>query len=155
MALFTLFGIVCGLIISTQGATIVNYLNYQACVYGNSGQQFQYDNQTKLIQLMNKVNDEEICAVSDNSSFPVGMTMCNPSDTTQQWVYTSNKFFQSVAHGTCLDVYQQQGPEVDEWTCKSPTDPTVANQQWFFNYSQIISENRIYGDFCLTSVPYK
>ena len=135
--------------------TILNYLNYQACVYGNIEQKFKYDNQTKLIQLITLVDNQQICAVSTGSSDPVGMTPCNPSELAQKWNYTSSQFFQSMAFGTCLDVYQQQGPEVDEWTCKSPSDPTATNQQWIFNGTQIISKVMIYGYFCLTSVPYQ
>lgn len=133
--------------------TILNYLNYQACVEGNTGQQFKYDNSTKLIQLLTLVDNKQLCAFATGSSWPVGMTPCNPSDTSQQWTYI-NKFFKSTLN-SCLDVYEQQGPEVDEYTCKSPNDPQVANQNWMINETQIISDVTTFGYFCLTSVPYQ
>ena len=157
MALFIVIGIYLSFISALSkrvgNDTILNYLNYQACVKGNTGQQFKYDNTTKLIQLITLVNNQQLCAFSTGSSFPVGMTPCNPSDTSQQWTY-EDKFFKSTLN-SCLDVYQQQGPEVDEYTCKAANDPTVANQNWMINGTQIISDIVIYGYFCLTSVPYK
>eukprot|EP01084_Bolivina_argentea_P240076 403409_1 len=89
------------------------------CSNDNKNQQWKYDNYTGLLQATAYGNTH--CVVADGSSNPVKTANCNSNDKNQRWIYKGEEFQSS--HNSCLDIFNEQGPTVDEWQCKASNDP--------------------------------
>ena len=83
--------------------------------------------------------NESLCVFSTGFSNPVGLKECNDDDISQEWVYNKG-LFESNVFETCLDVYMQAGPNIDEWLCKNVSASDAGNQLWTINGNQIVSQ---------------
>eukprot|EP01084_Bolivina_argentea_P179554 310262_1 len=114
------------------------------CRQQSPGQQWIYDSKTKLLK-----SDLNACVVSTGNSNPVRTVECNETNINQQWIYdTKNLTFKSVSFGSCLDIWHQTGPHIDEVTCI----PNAPYQQWIFNNTNgwfISVQNKT---MCLTEI---
>lgn len=71
------------------------------------------------------------------------MTTCSPGKSSQQWELQPSGHIASG--GTCLDVYNFQGPDVEYYSCKAPGD-SDANQVWILtSLGQLVSNTTAYA----------
>ena len=138
----TIFGV-----IHSYAANSTLYVYYEPCGQVTSEQKFTYDSTSGAIKYTS--TDGEFCAVATGNSDPVLLAPCDTSNTAQKWTFTSDGQFKS-SKGSCLDVKQNTGPDIDEWTCKASSDPTVANQEFAIG-SGIITSKGFNQAFCLTA----
>mmetsp|Transcript_37108 Transcript_37108/g.32805 ORF Transcript_37108/g.32805 Transcript_37108/m.32805 type:complete len:507 (+) Transcript_37108:15-1535(+) len=135
--------------IHSHAANDTIYVYYEDCVANSATQKFTYDSSTGLIKYTDASN-AEFCAVATGKSDPVLLDACDSSNAAQKWTFTSDGQFKSTMN-SCLDVKQNTGPDVDEWQCKSPSDSTVANQEFAIGSNGDTITAKVLTSFCLTA----
>ncbi|ETO29917.1 beta-galactosidase [Reticulomyxa filosa] len=124
------------------------YLQVGSC---NNSQQWSYNATSGLLSLTNPFQGQSVCAYSTGSSNPVRTAICDSLDFTQLWSY-SNSQFKSRFSSKCLDIYQESGPNVDEWSCKDPNSNDAQNQQWTWTKDGKL-QSKYDSEWCLTTIP--
>lgn len=125
------------------------YLLYEACVANNTQQEFSYDEQNEMLKYVG--GSSELCVFATGASDPLGLANCDTNDKGQIFMF-NNSEFASLQFGTCLDVYENIGPEIDEWECKNPDASDAGNQLWVIQGNQIASQ--MDTEFCMTATVY-
>jgi len=119
-----------------------------ACSSSKSTQKWTLDTSAGTITNQGNKNCLDIPACNTGNIQPQ-TEECHPKDTTQcqqsknqLWNFTSAGQIVSLMDGKCLDVYNNTGPVVQTYACKSTTG-NYDNQKWTYNSSTGMFESAV------------
>eukprot|EP01084_Bolivina_argentea_P000812 1494_1 len=118
-------------------------LQATTCNKTDVNQQFSYEND--LIRFVNR----NYCLLANGDSNPIQLSECDANNKDQKWIYTQEKQFKSNEN-SCLDLWTNTGPNVDEYSCKDLNATGSANQLWSID-GNLIRSNMV-NTSCLTAV---
>eukprot|EP01084_Bolivina_argentea_P198646 340099_1 len=106
------------------------------CNNNDKSQEWSYDSTTGLLSALEYGNAH--CVIATGNSDPVQTTTCNANNNAQKWSFIGNEF--KSTKNSCLDVFGENGPGIDEWECKPSGGSDSKNQEWTISGTQIKSQ---------------